>query len=192
MTHNYQEIKTQVFEKLRNELPPVYKYHSFEHTQNMISVAPMYIEEYNFSEEEVEALHLAILFHDLGFTVDWREHELQGSKMAEAAMIDKGYSTDAIRLVQKLIMATKIPQNPQSDLEKLICDVDLDYLGRDDYFQRSELLFEEWLSLGMVENRKEWEEKELKFLENHHFHSLFGINYRQPVLEKNLRKIQSK
>lgn len=192
MTHNYQDLKTQVFEKLRNELPPVYQYHSFEHTQNMISVIPQYIEEYDLSDSEIEALHLAILFHDLGFTVDWKEHELRGSKMAEKAMTDKGYSAESIKLVQSLIMATKIPQTPHSDLEKLICDIDLDYLGRDDYFQRSELLFEEWLALGLIENRKDWEEKELKFLENHHFHSFFGINYRQPVLKKNLRKIQSK
>ena len=33
--------------------------------------------------------------------------------------------------------ATKIPQTPLTKLEEIICDADLDYLGREDFFEIS-------------------------------------------------------
>jgi hypothetical protein len=40
-------------------------------------------------------------------------------------------------------MATKLPPNPKNLLEKIICDSDLDYLGRSDFIPVSNTLFEE-------------------------------------------------
>ena len=36
-------------------------------------------------------------------------------------------------LFSQLILATKVPQKPKNKLEKIICDADLDYLGREDF-----------------------------------------------------------
>jgi len=42
-----------------------------------------------------------------------------------------------------MIMATKIPQSPKNLLEQIICDADLDYLGRERYEENSLLLLQE-------------------------------------------------
>ena len=74
-------------------------------------------------------LRLGVLMHDIGFTVSSENHEEEGVKIAKSLMAKHNFSHEEIDLVSGLIMATKIPQRPKSLLQKIICDVDLDYLG---------------------------------------------------------------
>ena len=46
---------------------------------------------------------------------------------------DYGYSKEQIKQIQRLIEVTKIPEKPQNNLECIILDSDLYYLGTDDY-----------------------------------------------------------
>ncbi|MCK9612757.1 MAG: hypothetical protein PHR81_00260 [Bacteroidales bacterium] len=46
-------------------------------------------------------------------------------------------------------MATKIPTKLKNKLEKLLCDADLDYLGREDYMEISNRLRREWDVFGI-------------------------------------------
>ena len=48
-------------------------------------------------------------------------------------MTQYGYSENHIKIVKGLINATRVSQNPKNHLEKILCDADLDYLGRSDY-----------------------------------------------------------
>ena len=52
-------------------------------------------------------------------------------------------------------MATKVPQSPKNHLEEILCDCDLDYLGRDDFEKISNNLFSEWKEHGLVTNVEE-------------------------------------
>ena len=192
LINRFSELRSNALERLKIELSPKFKYHSFDHTFNMLSVVEKYTEHYELSSHQIELLKIAILYHDMGFIEDWRDHERRGAEMVEVAMQELKYSTEDILMVKQLIMATKVPQEPETNLERIICDIDLDYLGRDDYFVRSELLFEEWMTIGLVANRAEWEKKELDFLTNHQFHSVFGKKYRQPKLNEHLIKIKSR
>ena len=192
MTQQYQILKERALTKLREELSPIFQYHSFDHTTNMLKVVEQYTSPYEINKHEKELLKIAILYHDLGFIKDWKSHESTSVKLAQGDMTEVGYSAADIQLVKKLIMATRMPQEPESILEEIICDIDLDYLGCENYFERSELLFQEWLSLGLVQNRDEWKKKELDFLTNHHFHSEFGKAKRQPQLKRHLETILSK
>lgn len=190
MTNRYTQIEQFALDKLKNELPKIYKYHSFYHTKDMLGLVDEYVLPYSLPFGEIELLRIAILFHDMGFIVDWKDHEAKGCSMAENALNNHEFSLEDIQKVKELIIATRMPQEPNNDLERIICDIDLDYLGRDDYFVRSELLYEEWLSLDIVQNRAEWKERELDFLKNHQFHSIIGRKYRQPQLDKNIALIE--
>ena len=89
-------------------------------------------------------LKTACLFHDAGFITSRVDHEKQrmctGKKTPARFWI---YSQDEIDRICGMIMATKIPQSPKNNLEEIICDADLDYLGRDDFFAIGDSLFEE-------------------------------------------------
>lgn len=190
MANRLDILRQSVFEKLQQDLDDVYAYHSLEHTQAMLAAVPEYTEHQDISDQEIELLKVAILFHDIGFTEGGADHEKRGAEMASASMKNLGYTQEEIAMVERLIKVTKVPQNPKTLPERIICDIDLDYLGQPYYEERSEMLFKEWLALGVVKDRAEWEKRELAFLESHRFHSEFGMANRQPVLEAHLKRIK--
>ena len=54
-----------------------------------------------------------------------------------------GYSGEQIEKICKIIMATKLPPQPEDIYQKIICDADLDYLGRSDMIPVSNTLYKE-------------------------------------------------
>ncbi len=112
-------------------------------------------------------------------------------KIAEELMIKHGFSQKQFAIVKGLILATRIPQTPNNQLERIICDVDLDYLGRADFYEISDRLFKELKEFSMVKNKNEWNVIQIKFLENHQYHTQFGIKNRQPEKEKRIAELKS-
>lgn len=55
-----------------------------------------------------------------------------------------------------MIMVIKILQMLKNFLEKIICDVDLDYLGCDDFYDIGDMLFEELKVYEVLDNEKDW------------------------------------
>jgi hypothetical protein len=89
-------------------------------------------------------------------------------------------------------MATKIPQRPKSHLEEIICDADLNYLGRTDFFSIEEMLYEEMLAFGYIKNIEEWNQVQVDFMQKHHYFTSTAIRDNYLQKEKNLAIVQSK
>ncbi len=137
-------------------------------------------------------LRTGVLFHDFGFTRSFDDHERNGAILAEKVLPDYGFSPEEIKIVEGLIMSTKIPQKPETELEKIICDADLDYLGRDDYYPISNTLFQELKSLGKIKTQAEWNALQVGFLEAHKYHTSYAIENRQPEKEKRIAELKAK
>ena len=85
------------------------------------------------------------------------------------------YSKSDIKKVKDLIMATKIPQDPSTFLATILCDADLDYLGRDDFETIGKSLKEEWQSYSIFPNLDEiFDAIQIKFLSSHTYHTDFA------------------
>ena len=96
-----------------------------------------------------------------------------------------GYNNQEIREIQEDILATKMPQRPKTLLQKIICDADLDNLGREDFFDKGELLRQEW---GLSKNRQ-WYERQKSFLESHVYHTDSAKALRNAGKQANLKKL---
>jgi hypothetical protein len=88
-----------------------------------------------------------------------------------------------------MIMATKIPHSPRNLLEQIVCDADLDYLGRDDFKKISNTLFEEMKTYAYVHSEKEWYNIQRKFLESHTYYTEFGKKNREAGKQRHLKEI---
>ena len=53
-------------------------------------------------------------------------------------------------------MATKFPQDPHNLLEEIICDADLDFLGRTDFYPIGNSLFEELQDYQLIGDLQSW------------------------------------
>ena len=188
----YEKLKEKILKLLDQQLPGDLTYHGTHHTLDVLDVCNAYIERGGIEEKDALLLRTGVLFHDFGFTRSFEEHERNGAILAEKVLPEFGFGPEEIKTVEGLIMATKIPQTPETELEKIICDADLDYLGRDDYYPISNTLFQELRSLGKLETEAEWNDLQIRFLEAHRYHTEYALENRQPEKEKRLAELKAK
>ena len=96
-----------------------------------------------------------------------------------------------IDIISEMIITTKLPQSASTYLEKILCDSDLDYLGREDFFMIAHQLQYEWNVLNIRRTTlREWYELQIMFLENHSFFTASSIRLRDEKKADNLKQVQ--
>ena len=187
----YYKLRKEALLILNSRLPNGLYYHSISHTLDVLETSNNYIKRDKINAHEATLLRIAVLFHDTGFIEKYVGHEEISKNIAISLMQECGYDEQDIRIVKGLILATHIPQLPKNNLEKIICDSDLDYLGRSDFYPTSDLLFKELKFRSMVTSKLEWDKIQIKFLESHRYHTPFAIKNRQPNKEKRIAELKS-
>ena len=114
------------------------------------------------------------------------------SKYAQKFLPEYGYSKSQIEKISQLILATKVPQTPKNKLEKIICDADLDYLGREDFDNISDNFFRELKENKRLKSKKEWDQIQIKFIENHNYFTDFSNNNRSKLKNNHLQSIKNR
>ena len=134
------EVKSFVFDLFKNDLPQEAVYHNFEHTLAVVKVSEEVSQAEEVDESNRETLLLAAWFHDTGYTKGFENHEDKSVEIASKFLESIGYPPKRIDLVKETIMATKMPQNPKNDIQRIICDADMYHLGGKDFTEKSNLL----------------------------------------------------
>lgn len=185
----FKELTTFVFQKLENELSPDLTYHGLHHTHEVLECCRQYADRLNISEYDANLLYTAALFHDIGFTITYDNHEEASIQLVQKILPDWQYTRKEIETVSGIIRATKIPQKPNSLLEKIIADADLDYLGTDKFYSVGKTLLQELKTFNKISDEQEWNRLQVQFLKNHHYHTEFALKYREPVKKKHLQEL---
>lgn len=172
---------------LRSELSPDLTYHSLWHTEDDVLPAVVRLaNQSGITSSQLQLLEIAAAFHDLGFVDTYSGHEKRGALIVAEVLPDYGFSSEQIAQVQGMILATDLERPPQTLLECLLADADLDYLGRDDFFQRNEALFNERRIRGDNMSRLEWRIAQLRFLQSHSYCSSAARSLRQSSKEAHI------
>jgi uncharacterized membrane-anchored protein YitT (DUF2179 family)/predicted metal-dependent HD superfamily phosphohydrolase len=181
-----------ILNRLRTELPPEFHYHNADHTLDVYHSAMAIAKDEGIDEHNTRLLLVAALYHDCGYLLGNNEHELASCKIAREALQQHSYTNEDIEKICKLIMATQLPQQPDNLLEQIICDADLDYLGRADFSTTGSKLYHEMLTFGIVTNIEEWDQLQIKFLQGHQYFTDTSLRSRQPKQQENLRTLLTK
>jgi hypothetical protein len=84
-----------------------------------------------------------------------------------------------------------MPQTANTKLEKILCDADLDVLGREDFFITSFQLQLEWKLYGFMNSTMaEWIRFEIEFLEKHKYFTSSAIKLREVQKQKNIQALK--
>lgn len=185
------EVRNNALKILRENLPAELTYHSYEHTLDVMNAAEIIAVGEKVTETELAMLKTAAVFHDIGYIYSRENHEERSCAFAREQLEEKGIDKNSIETVCRLIMATRIPQKPTDKLSEILCDADLDYLGRDDYFPISQNVFLEFKRFGVVKNEPDWKEMQIKFLEEHRYFTDTANRLREKKKRENLRKIRN-
>lgn len=181
-----------ILQRLQTGLPSKLSYHSYAHTLDVLDRVESLGRAEGVSEEELPLLRVAAAYHDAGFLISNRDHERLGCRMVEKDLYPFGFSKEAIATICGMIMATKVPQQAQTLLEEVICDADLDYLGREDFYSIGGRLYEELKAYHLLETEEEWNHLQIKFLRKHTYWTATNITLREPEKQKRLAELIEK
>jgi len=186
----FEEAGKYIIDKLKGGLPGQLSYHNTDHALDVYNAAELIGHKEHISDYEMKLLLTAAWYHDSGFLVRAKGHEQESCKIVKQTLPVFGYDAGQIEIICGLIMATRLPQMPKTHLEQILADADLDYLGRDDFFTIGQQLFKESYFTGVVNNEDDWNQKQVKFIENHHYFTKTSVSLREAAKIKNLHKVK--
>lgn len=189
---DFSKAKQYVVNLLKSDLSQGFIYHDIHHTLDVYRSASDLGKMAQLSENDQILLETAALYHDVGLIYEQDGHEEKSVEIAKNVLTGFGYSEEEIKKVAHMILATKLPQNPKNYLEMLLCDADLDYLGRDDFFVLAAKLQLEWRRLNVNDIRfDEWIAFEKDFLKKHQYFTKEARQKRDAMKQSNLEQLNN-
>jgi predicted metal-dependent HD superfamily phosphohydrolase len=179
--------------QLYNDLQtPELQYHNLVHTERVVQRTYEIAANYKLDEEELFILSAAAWFHDTGHLFGRaKEHETRSVSIMKEFLITHQVPEKTIASIKGCILATKLPQDPKTLLEQIICDADTFHLGTTEFLNTDKALKKEF-ELRNNTNYKNWDQLTLNVLEEHKFHTPFCQRLLNDRKKKNIEIVRSK
>jgi predicted metal-dependent HD superfamily phosphohydrolase len=188
---DFEAAKSYAFKRLRTEVSNNYYYHNIRHTFDVWLATVMLASSEKIVGIDMILLQTAAVFHDLGMIDRYDSHEEESVRIANNVLPGFDYKPVEIEKVNSMIFATQFLTPPKNTLERVLCDADLDYLGRPDYFAVSQHLRKEWEVLGINKfSQHQWYIYQEEFLQSHKYFTRAAIQSRNEGKYLNLKKVK--
>ena len=186
---NKLQMGNMVINLLENNLPSTYFYHNLAHTLYVQEKVTEIGRHEGCTEYELELLSTAALWHDTGYVKTYTDHEEESCLMVRKNLPEYGFTVAEIELVCGMIMATKMPQSPKNKLEEILADADLEYLGTVNVEEKAFDLFRELQSIDHLMTEEKWRQRQISFLQSHHYFTNYCRKYHEPVKKIYLNRL---
>lgn len=186
----FTDLQEMILDKLEKELPDYLYYHNVKHTVDVVTEVELIGWAEGIDDEDILVLKTAGLFHDAGHTVAYDDHEYHGTVMVKALLPKYGYTEEQINRICDVIMATKMPPEPKTLLERIICDADLDYLGRSDMIPVSNTLYKELKEQNKIGTLSEWNKLQVMFISKHSYFTKTAQSLREVNKQMQIERIR--
>ena len=185
------EAEKHVVRLLNTQLESGFVYHNLTHTQNVVTKVTELADLAKLDAQSKKLLIVSAWFHDVGFTKSIDGHETHSAALATAFLKTQNCTTDEIKVINDLILATKMDFAPKTQLEKFIRDADCAHIGNKNFSDVTQLLKKE---LELTNRKKltdtEWLDENINFLtEKHKFNSDLAVSLWEKGKSKNLAKL---
>jgi class 3 adenylate cyclase len=187
----FTDIQEIILDKLEKELPHYLFYHNVKHTVDVVTEVELIGWGEGCSDEDILLLKTAALFHDVGHTVSYDNHEHHGTIIVKEMLPKFSYTPDQIEKICSVIMSTQLPPRPTNLLESIICDSDLDYLGRSDFIPVSNTLYEELKAQNKMGSLNDWNKIQVRFISGHQYFTNTARSLREVNKQLQIERIQS-
>jgi len=186
-----EEAGNYVSKLIKEKLPESIEFHTIEHAKCVVDNAVFIGENSGLTKDELNIVKLCAWFHDTGYIIKSVGHEEESAKIAGEFLTSKDVDEEIISQVKNSILATRVPQQPETLISKVLCDADLMHLSEDNYFERIEKMREEWINISKKKiSKRKFHSKSVKFFQTHEFHTDFAKKELQPKKAKNLQLLQ--
>lgn len=193
------DLERQVRDRLETDLPQTLTYHGAHHTMSDVlpAVDRICLGE-KVPQPQADLVRASALLHDLGFVESYYGNEHIGARLARQILPEFGFSAIEIERIADLILSTEIRevdgawiQVPGDDLLKqILCDADLDNLGRDDFFEVSDTLRRELEHQGEHFTDLEWCARQIAFVSSQEWFTATQRLDRETTKRRNLERLR--
>jgi HD superfamily phosphodiesterase len=168
-------------------------YHNLVHTENVVNAAIEIANHYRLSDLDYFIVVTAAWFHDIGYYTEPARHEERGAEEASIFLKRKGVEETTIQTVANCIRATRMPQSPETPLEKMVADADLYHLGTSKFNELNKVIRKEFIALHNIEiSKEEWRNRTIRLLETHQYHTDYCRLLLNDTKAKHLEKLKAK
>ncbi|SKA16602.1 Pycsar system effector family protein [Sediminibacterium ginsengisoli] len=195
---NYQalldEVKAHTLSFFNARQDNLHVYHNLSHTTDVVKAATQIANHYQLNDRDFFIVLTAAWFHDTGYLAgEAKGHEEKGAELAAAFLQERGFDAEGIQAVKNCILATRLPQQPHTLNERIVCDADLFHLGTDDFIDRNKLMRKEVEAIYHVQITKDdFRAKTISLFESHHYHTDYCQLLLNDKKEQNLQRLKAK
>ncbi|MGV3706054.1 MAG: Pycsar system effector family protein [Arcticibacter sp.] len=167
-------------------------YHNLSHTEYVAKHTKAIAIHYNLTEDDLFIVQAAAWFHDVGYLSGQENHESKSASLAAEFLRSHQVPSHIIDAVQGCILSTRMPQQPQTLLQQIVCDADLYHLGSDNFQDRSKLMRQEaQLVAGKKIKKEKWRAKTIELLTQHQFHTDYCRSILEEKKQQNLLSLRN-
>ncbi len=167
---------------------PRLPYHNPNHALEVAAVAETFGLEEGCGLHDLYLLATMGLVHDRRYVVGAKDNEEVTVDLIRRPLTEIGYPNYEILIINGGVMATKLPPNPQTALEMVVCDADVDNIGTERFWDRNEAFrIEEG-----VNDKQTWLARTLKFMESHKYHTKTAYRLRNEGKQKNIAELRKR
>jgi len=168
-----------------------FTFHNIAHTLNVVKAAQKIGRAERISSTQMLIITLAAYFHDTGYFKDMHDHEEASKQTASAFLNRHGLREDLLSYVLQCIDATRLPQNPKSSLERILCDADLYHLAQENLLESTLKLHSEWKDCKHNNLLKsEYLQATVEFMESHRYCTRYAREKLKKKKHKNIHLLQ--
>ena len=185
------EVEAYVTNFITDQVDNKFAYHNIQHTLDVVNATKQLGAAHNLHSKELELLLIAAWFHDIGYDEGPLGHEVRSGNYAKVFLEKYDFEEVDIIVIQNCIMATKMPQSPNTLFEKILCDADMSHLGKKTYWERCGRIRQELaLTKNTTMSEPEWIDFELKFIANHNYHTAEAVHLFEKRKRKHIRQLK--
>ncbi len=131
----YEDVNEKLVDFLEKNLDKQLKFYDIKHSVDVAIAVEIIASTENITEEDILLLKAAAIFHDAGIAYGYKNHEFSSVEIAKKFLKPAGFSDQQMKIIEQLILVTHAPFNAKNLLEQVICDADLEYLGKPDFIE---------------------------------------------------------
>ena len=173
---------------LEDKLPNSITFHTIDHAKDVVESAEYIGRNCGLNDEELNIVKVCAWFHDAGYIIQPENHEEESARIATDFLTSNGVNENSISQVKKSILSTKMQQQPNDQISKVLCDADLSHLASDNYLERIEKMRQEWINLSDEKfGKRKFHSISVKLFKRHTYHTDFAKKELQPNKDRNLQ-----
>lgn len=167
-----------------------YVYHNWQHSKDVCEEAMKIAKHAGLDAIATENIAIASLFHDVGYDINFDDHEKRGADIAEEFLVAKGFDQKRIDVIKELILATKVFTPPNNFEEMVMKDADLSHLGKLSFFKNYYNLQKELNTVfQMGIDDEEWCRSTIRFINKQQFYTDYAKENYRPMKLENLKQL---